>query len=219
MKKIKKSILALLRKSALGRLIVNSILLRMFYLRDSGWVNSVKKGLPVDSIDNELPWFTYGAIHFLKERLNDNFVVFEFGSGNSTLWFSKKVNEVISVEHDQSWYDRNKSSFEEISNIEYIHREEKTGDYSNEILKYSNQIDVLIIDGVDRVQCCLKSLSSLKPSGVILWDNSDRTSYQEGYDFLISNGFKRLDFAGHGPLNFYTWCTSIFYRKDNCLGI
>ena len=48
---------------------------------------------------------------------------------------------------------------------------------------------------------------------------TDRVIYQEGYEFLLTNGFKRLDFWGMGPINPYSWCTSIFYRKENCLEI
>lgn len=65
----------------------------------------------------------------------------------------------------------------------------------------------------------MNSIKTLKDDGVIIWDNSDRVNYQEGYDFLLANGFKRLDFWGIGPVNSYSWCTSIFYRKENCLKI
>lgn len=35
--------------------------------------------------------------------------IFEYGSGNSTLWWSEKVDSIISVEHD-------KQCFEKVSN-------------------------------------------------------------------------------------------------------
>jgi hypothetical protein len=84
---------------------------------------------------------------------------------------------------------------------------------------YTNAFDAIVIDGRDRVNCCKNSLGALKAAGVIIWDNSERPDYQEGYDFLINNGFKRIDFGGIGPINPDAWCTSVFYRSNNCLGI
>lgn len=145
-------------------------------------------------------------------------VVFEFGSGNSTLWWGKKVSKVISYEHDLSWYQSFKNRLP--SNVEYHHCELAYGEeYSKAILDYNNAFDIIIIDGRDRVNCAKNSLGALKDHGVIIWDNSDRESYEEGYSFLIQNDFKRLDFEGHGPINSYGWSTSIFYRNNNCLGI
>jgi hypothetical protein len=62
-------------------------------------------------------------------------------------------------------------------------------------------------------------VEGLSSRGVIVWDNSDRERYQAGYDFLRGSGFRRLDFAGPGPVDFWPWCTSIFYRDHNCLQI
>jgi hypothetical protein len=87
------------------------------------------------------------------------------------------------------------------------------------VLKYRNEFDIVVIDGRDRVSCARNSLGALKPDGVIVWDNADREEYRPGYQFLESNGFRRLDFAGLGPLNAYQSTTAVFYRDSNCLGI
>lgn len=54
---------------------------------------------------------------------------------------------------------------------------------------------------------------------MIIWDNSDRERYAVGFDFLKEREFRRVDFWGVGPINHQEWCTTIFYRQDNCLGI
>jgi hypothetical protein len=76
-----------------------------------------------------------------------------------------------------------------------------------------------VIDGRDRVNCTKASLGALKPDGSIVFDNSDRSDYESGYSFLQANEFRRLDFWGMGPINSYGWCTSVFYRTQNCFGI
>ncbi|HAY39752.1 MAG TPA: FkbM family methyltransferase, partial [Desulfobacteraceae bacterium] len=84
---------------------------------------------------------------------------------------------------------------------------------------YKDIFNIIVIDGRDRVNCAKNSLKALKGDGVIIWDNSEREYYQEGYSYLIQNGFRRLDFEGLGPIGIREWCTSIFYRDNNCFEI
>lgn len=61
--------------------------------------------MPVDKFNNPLPWFTYSAISFIEKKLLKSFNVFECGAGNSTKWFAKRVNSIISVEHDRKFFN------------------------------------------------------------------------------------------------------------------
>ena len=104
--------------------------------------------------------------------------------------------------------------------MEYLHHElVHGGEYSKTILRYNNAFDIIVIDGRDRVNCARNCLGALKDNGVVIWDNSDRDKYEEGYAYLVQNGFNRLDFDGLGPINCDGWRTSVFYRQNNCLGI
>jgi len=76
-----------------------------------------------------------------------------------------------------------------------------------------------MIDGRDRVNCALQGVGALKDDGVILWDNAERAEYQKGYNFLIDQGFKRLDFWGMGPSRVVKWSTALFYRQKNVFGL
>ncbi len=186
------------------------------YLKQEGWLHSATKDMPIDKEENEIPWFTYSSIRFIESRLKKDHDIFEFGSGNSTLWFSNRCAQVISVEHDEEWYQLVKEKLTSKPNTKYLYKDLESGDYSNTILEYNNQFDIIIIDGRDRIKCAKNALGALKENGIIIWDNSDRDIYQEGYDFLTNNGFKRVDFMGTGPINSYAWGTSIFYRNENC---
>jgi hypothetical protein len=216
---MKKIILRILKSTSVGKYLVTLHFLSKYYLKENGWKLSIKRGLPVDKEGQELPWFTYSSIQFLTSRLNKELSVFEYGSGNSTIWFSNKMKKVVSVEHNKEWYSQLKNKLKEKPNIKYILKDLNSGEYQNEILNYEKTFDIIVIDGRNRVQCSMNSLSALKENGVIIWDNSNRTRYSEGHNFLISNGFKRIDFWGIGPINFYSWCTSIFYKENNCLDI
>lgn len=210
---IKKILIRLGVKNLIGLLKISK------YLQIEGWHLSLKKNSALDNNGDESPWYTYPFIHFLKQRLHNELVVFEYGSGNSTIWYSKRVKHVVSVEHDVEWFNKIKFRVSNSSNVDYIFKNLGSGEYQNEILNYKNAFHIVVIDGLQRVQCSLNTLGALKEGGVIIWDNSDRSEYEEGYNFLSSQGFKRIDFWGIGPLNYYSWSTSVFYKDGNCLNI
>jgi hypothetical protein len=188
------------------------------YLYDIGWTNSIITGNVVDASGNPLPWVTYPYIQFIAERLNKTLAVFEFGSGNSTLYYANKVATVDSVDHDKFWYDKIKSSMPHNVNLFYC----ELGDgnaYSNYAAKTNKLYDIIIVDGMNRVECCLNNIDALKSTGVMVLDDSERDEYDAATTFLMEKGFKRIDFWGTAPTVYYLKCTTIFYRDNNCLGI
>jgi len=216
---LNKKILTLIKQTARGRHFVSSYVLIKHCLKQLGWNNSVKSGLPVDGNNNELPWFTYSSIEFLKTRINKDLSVFEYGSGNSTVWFSKLAKRVVSIEHDKQWYKHIETKLNQNTNIEYNFKTLENKEYEKVVLDYPNQFEIIIIDGRKRVECGKNSIAALETNGVIVWDDSDRTEYQEAYDYFVTQGYKRLDFWGLAPIVAYFKCTSIFYKENNCLGI
>ena len=206
-----------LMRSDFGRKLVRAYSLKG-YLEGNGWFASCEKGLPVDAEEECLPWYTYSFITFLAGRIRPDMDVFEFGSGHSTLWWSKRVSTVTSCEHDKAWYDNLKERLP--PNVTYHYCAfQPNGDYCRKSSSLGSEYDCIVIDGRDRVNCAKYSIASLKNEGVIIWDNSERESYQKGYAFLAEHGFKRIDFWGLGPSRSYEWCTSLFYRDDNCLDL
>ena len=188
------------------------------HLKDVGWFDSFRLGVPIDGTGKPVPWMTYSSISFLEKRINSNMTVFEYSCGNSTLWWANRVKKLISCEHDRSWYDRMIKLIPRNVELHQIDLE-YGGAYCRKVSEYPQAFDIIVIDGRDRNNCAKNCLNALKKNGVIIWDNSDRETYTEGYNYLLQNGFKRLDFEGMGPVNVYAWCTSIFYREDNCLNL
>ena len=188
------------------------------YLYDIGWINSLSTGTIINKDGSPLPWVTYPFIHFIDKRLQSSFDIFEFGSGNSTLYYADRVASVQCVENNEFWYDKIKSTMP--INVQLYYCElVYGGEYCRYAATMSNKYDMIIVDGRDRVNCCINNLSALKPTGVVILDDSERKQYTAGIDFLTENGFKRLDFWGTAPTVNYLKCTTIFYRSNNCLGI
>jgi hypothetical protein len=187
-------------------------------LFDYGWWDSHKRKAAIDGGGRPIPWITYPCLEFVEGRILKKFQVFEYGCGNSTLWWAARTDSVVSCEHDRKWHEKIHRSLPE--NVKLIHKDlVYGGEYCEVITRFSNNFDVVIIDGRDRVRCAQNSVSALNLDGIIIWDNTERLEYSEGYSYLASKGFKRLDFWGMGPIDMKRWCTSIFYRQDNCLNI
>lgn len=214
---VKKGLVRLLRTSGMGHEILNLYLNRKT-LKKIGWLKSAERKIPLDENGEAIPWYTYSFIFFLKERINGEMRVFEYGSGNSTRWWAKYVESVVSCEHDANWYQSLRTQLP--SNVEYhLIPLEYGGEYSEHIKNYREEFDVVVIDGRDRVNCAKNTVEALKESGVVIWDNSDRIQYQDGMLYLEKKGFKQITFYGHGPVSPKRWSTSVFYRPGNCLGI
>jgi hypothetical protein len=191
---------------------------RSGFLKDTGWFKSVKAMAPIDKDGNPIPWMTYSAMGFLEKRINGNMSVFEYGCGNSTLWWARRVKNIVSCEHDKVWYEKMKKLVP--TNVELYQIDlEYGGAYSKKVSEYNRAFDIIVIDGRDRVNCGNHCLSAIKTNGVIIWDDSDRDDYAKGYDHLLNNGYKRIDFEGMVPVKVYKKSTAVFYKSENCLGI
>lgn len=194
------------------------LVLRNGTLKDDGWFNSFKLKVPVDCNNNPLPWMPYSFIDFIRDRLNNNMNILEFGSGNSTLFLSAKVKYVTAVEHDFDWFNTIKNKIPENVTINYI----SLNDGDNYIKFATNQnctYNIIIVDGRHRVNCIINSIDALAEDGIIILDDSEVEKYSEGKQFLINIGFKKIDFWGISPGQTYKKCTSVFYRQINCLGL
>ena len=172
------------------------------------------------SVKDEQPWITYDAIDFLKLNINSASKVFEYGGGGSSLFFVKRVKEVITVEHDLAWfqklsqiineqqYSNWKGSFvfaqkgdivvsPDKANPEHYSSEDEKSigynykDYVSFIDNYSdNYFDVVLVDGRSRVSCIKHSISKIKQGGFLILDNSDRNYYVEQLKEIIENNFE-----------------------------
>lgn len=188
------------------------------YLAKIGWFKSFDNRQAMDESGEPLPWVTYSFIDFIKTRLDKEMKIFEFGSGSSTLYYAKRVKRVLSVEHDEAWY--NKIVKDKPENAEMIFSKlERGGAYCKKAIDSGEKFDVIIVDGRDRVNCCKNSIAALAPAGVIVLDDSHRANYEEAGIFLKEAGFKEISFTGIAPGLFYLKATSVFYKPENCLQI
>lgn len=162
------------------------------------------------------PWIAHLALQRLEPLIRPDMAVLEFGSGGSTRYFAEKTATVYSIEHDQAWYreiHRALVTFPSVNHV-LVEAERRDGPscyksvhgLSSDGLnfeKYAHaadhlpdaSIDLLVIDGRVRPKCLIQTKSKLKPGGILLFDNADRSSYQatieselKGWKMEIYNG-------------------------------
>lgn len=197
-----------------------------------GWFRSALENSAVDAVGRPIPWLTYPIINFLDKRLSAEHCLFEYGAGNSTVWFASKTRSVIALEHTNEWAEgvrprlppnaqlhvraaADSRHYDEIAFLEL----ELENAYTQFILESNAQYDIIVIDGIYRNACTRTALQRLLPGGVLVLDNTDFAAFSPAVETLHRVGFRGIDFAGMCPITQKLSQSSIFYRTQNCLGI
>ena len=188
------------------------------YLEAVGWLHSAKNRQPVNGAGEPIPWYSYAAIHFLENRLPTDLDVWEFGSGLSTLWWATRCRSLRTVEHNRGWYEKMTSLAPDNVSLNHVELD-IDGDYAASIALPAQHYDIVVVDGRDRVHCAIHAIPWIKPRGIVVWDDSERERYTPGFEALKTNGFRRIDFIGLGPVTANRQATTIFYRDGNILGL
>lgn len=186
---------------------------RSYYLQDVmdqkyGHNLTVASGKAIDAQEKPIPWYTYPAIEYLTQFSLKDKSVFEWGSGNSSLFFSERAKKVTSVEAHKEWYDfvsSKKSANHVLKNI-------PESEFSEAISLFGEKFDIIVIDDLRRYDCCAIASDFLKENGIIILDNSDW--FPNACSILREKGLIQVDMHGFGPIAKFTWTTSFFLTKN-----
>lgn len=198
---------------------VNYSLQMLSWMREQGWHDSISKREPIDEKGNATPWYTYAALEWLAPRVSQTDVVFEYGAGNSTIWYGQHAKRVVTVEHAPEWANKVRSKVG--TNVTVLLRTavgdeeiiDHASPYSSSLEEHSpGSFDIIVIDGMERVRCAQVAPSRLRDDGIIIFDNSDRTEFKSGIDHLHEQGFGRIDFYGGIAQLGIRSCTSVFSK-------
>lgn len=186
-------------------------------------------------LGDELPWATYGAINWLTNHLTNEMSIFEWGSGGSTIFFAKRVKQVVTIEHDSLWYQQVTHTIERkahrnilfrlVEPLQSNHVDEwylSTGamytglsfeQYIKTIDDYPNGFfDIVVVDGRARPGCIKHAVSKIKNGGYLILDNSERHEYKVGCDLLSE--WKNVKIWGPGPYSSSPWETRIWQKAN-----
>ncbi len=157
--------------------------------------------------------YTYPVIDLLNASM-DYFAektVLEFGSGQSTLWWSQHAKRVIAVEFNEAFARRMQHRLRGVPNAEIVIGQDYT--------RLSKScFDVVSIDGFPRIEATRFIVGKIATDGLIIVDNSDVQSLNEVCRLLAAAGYYRVDFFGHSPGAYFKQCTSIFFQNPAFFG-
>lgn len=171
------------------------------------------------------PWLTFGATEQLRRALAgwDQPRVFEFGSGGSTLFWLRHRAAVVSVEHDPGWHARLLRELPTGAELDYrlvppapgaVSRDPADPDgfasddpsfagmsfeaYARQIEEFPDHwFDIVLVDGRARPACLSRAVAKVKPGGLLVLDNAERSYYVQRVVGLES--FVHRVHAGHHP--------------------
>lgn len=188
------------------------------YLIESGWKNSFLAQEPLSSDNEPEPWFSIEANIFVKNRLSSALSIFEYGSGNSSIYFSKTCKSVHSVEHNAEWHSKISGALKAYKNIE-LELKKDAEDYQNAITNTGKTFDLVIVDGILRNECAAIAFHSLSENGILVLDDSERTEYQPTFELAKKLGYKELSVYGMAVGVNLLKSTTFFYRSNNVFNI
>jgi predicted O-methyltransferase YrrM len=171
-------------------------------------------------MDTTGPWIAPAAVLALDRLITREFSIFEFGSGSSTLWFSKRAGKVISVENNPEWFRSVQAALSAagVSNCEL-----KLVPIDDFLVEMDRQpegsLDLVVVDNeqnehVTRNDCVAASIPKVKPGGYLLLDDSDREQFLSLEDLL--SGWGREIYSGFKARPLAATETTI-YRKPSAI--
>lgn len=193
---------ALYRLDPLG-LVTGAMVLTSgdFALFQRGWPLSARLGVAVNRAGQPIPWYAYSAVDELERRFQvgtaEKPMVFEYGLGQSTLWWAKRARHVTVVEHDARWIKAYKDKLP--GNVTLLHRHCHKG-YEAAAMESGHGHDVVVIDGMNRPACSPHAMEAVKTGGLLIWDDSHYPRYKKALQEITQSGWTHQEFIGHGPV-------------------
>ena len=174
-----------------------------------GQVKTARQWSSIDKHEGPIPWYTYPAVEFINQLDFTDKKIFEYGSGNSTLYWEQRCRTLVSVEDDEKWYQKVSTQLHpEVRYRLFYGRDE----YIRSIHEEDEMFDVVAIDGCYRYECTAEAVKRITSNAMIILDNSDW--YPEAAKLLRDSDLIQVDMAGFGPINAYTWTTSLFLTRN-----
>ena len=160
-----------------------------------------------DPVPPPFPWLNYNLLRWI-ERLGPR-TVFEWGSGASTIWFSRLPTspKVVSVESDPKWHAAVDASLSVHRSQTKLYLRQEKADYL-EAFRSSGILppDLILIDGLWRDECLLEALPSLAKRSSIIFHDTHAQRHRKCFVNLPSS-IQITEHYGpcHGIKNFRGW--------------
>jgi predicted O-methyltransferase YrrM len=176
------------------------------------------------ALKNGEPWIVPESLDFVKDIVKKTWHVFEWGSGGSTVFWSRTCKDVITVESNENWVVRTTRMMESFDcpdnwTLRFIERDDDYGNrpfdkYADAILKHKDEsFHLIFVDGeaTSRERCIDNSIAKLRPGGYIVLDNSNWYKDKTGWESWV---YTEKDLHWVGKTEPFDWQTTILRKPD-----
>ncbi len=184
--------------------------------QEFGIERSIDEKVCEDRDGNPIPWYTYPAIEYLAQFDYSDKKIFEYGCGNSSLFWAARAESVTSIEDNPEWFAKWEKEFDR-ANLDVRWRDEGEA-YEQAVFEDGCRYDVIVVDGKRRAECAAAAVKALAAGGMVILDDSDRINtskeYVKAVAALKEADLIQVDFYGFCPMNCYSKNTSLFLSRD-----
>ena len=92
-------------------------------------------------------------------------------------------------------------------------------EYETAPIALNKKFELIVIDGIRRLECANCAFDLLSEDGCILFDDTQVSDHNEVFEIMKQSGFKALRISGAKPIQNDRSEATIFYRPNNILGI
>ena len=172
-----------------------------------------------ERMNPDKPWLCAGTIAFCESHLSTSMKALEFGSGRSTRWFSTRVGQLTSVEHNPQWFEIVKRQLADakVANVDYRlvplnHPEaEHEHDSYDPVPDYVAVADAVpdrslglgVADGHYRTNCVKHLVPKIAPGGYLLVD--DINIWPSAESLPVPADWRRADDSTNGVKRCIIW--------------
>lgn len=146
------------------------------------------------------PWYTKPCLEWLISLDLKGKRIWEYGVGDSTLWYREKGAYCVGVDNDMDWCLKVAGAFCIPHYPEYCEK-----------IRHGGVFDIVCIDGVWRDECTEHALNALKEGGYLIIDNYKQPSVQEHWP-LTEKLIEGMPITIYKELDHYDWQTAVITK-------
>lgn len=135
------------------------------------------------------PWLTLDFLEYLITLDTSTWRVFETGTGCGTLWLAAECKEVITLDTQNSWFNRTRRFAKEkkLSNVDFnlflpSDKSQDVNDYLSVLSKQVQKFDAVIVDGIFRDEVAIEAVDHIKEDGLLIADNYQQEDVWDAID-------------------------------------
>lgn len=163
------------------------------------------------------PWYTTPCLEWLMTLDLKDKRVFEFGVGDSTLWYRSQGAITSGVDSNYSWaskvcawHGENEEHY--LQSISVLAQEVQRHRYQTPQPLTKELFDIVINDGDYRDKCTEQALNNLKPGGYLIIDNFLQPSVQEFWP-LTDKLIEGMPITIYKEPSHYDWVTAVITKS------